>query len=64
MPGTRASMYPCGRLSMSARFIFKDMGPPRVICLFVYSASTLEVTEVEKPLPHPPSSMKTSSLSF
>lgn len=51
MPGTRASVYPCGRLSTSARFIFKDTGPPRVLRMFVSPASSLEATEVEKP-PH------------
>lgn len=51
MPGTRASVYSCGCLNMSgARFIFKGMGPPRVLlCMFVYPDSTLEATEVEKP---------------
>lgn len=49
MPGTRASVYPCGRLSMSARITFKGTGPPRVhLCRFMHPGSTREATEVEK----------------
>jgi hypothetical protein len=48
---------------MSARFIFKGTGPPRVLCMFMSPASTLEATEVEKPPSHPHEDFKKLFLS-